>query len=621
MTLAPTRGRLVAAVAVALVAGAWFWAGTWLTLEWVDQGQIVYGAWRVARGDLPYRDFDHLYGPSLFFLNGELLRWFGEDLGVIRIGLLAVKAVLAALLFLVCRAVARPGIALLVTAWFIVQWGAPLWIYATPYAGHYTLACCLAGLVVLLGRPAGRWRRACLAGVLIGAGATFKQTTGLFVALAALLVLASRPERRGERDGLAWLGRALRVVIAIGSAAVVAGYLAPTVETWTGAMLMAPPLLALVLEWLRDLPRERALAAGRPRLAGALAFGVGFAMPLLAWAAYYASQGALGDLVHDTLLGLPQLVHWFVPLSTPLPLTLVFGAALAVAAAGLATGRAAPVVLAGIASVALFTALTVIPGGGSTAAQVTQFLPVGLVWVSAPIALRDPTAETPRLIWWFGALVGLSLYPASDLPHTLMIVPAELPLLALLVEEAWSRARAPLARTGVALLVGAPMVARAGADAVSLGHAVASRPSPPVAFDRARGVWDATPQFETMHAVTARLDDLAPRGTPLLVLPSAQLLYVLADRPSALPRAELVLYLLAIDAIGTDDARALLSDDALVAELAARRPLVVRTRDAGWARIAAAFPKLRAWIDGRYEVIDTVGRVEVLRPRGQRSGG
>ncbi len=79
MTLAPTRGRLVAAVAVALVAGAWFWAGTWLTLEWVDQGQIVYGAWRVARGDLPYRDFDHLYGPSLFFLNGELLRWFGED--------------------------------------------------------------------------------------------------------------------------------------------------------------------------------------------------------------------------------------------------------------------------------------------------------------------------------------------------------------------------------------------------------------------------------------------------------------------------------------------------------------------------------------------------------------
>src|SRR5262249_46380133 len=89
------RVPALAVAAIVRVAAVGFWPGLWLSLEWVAQGQIVYGAWRVARGDLPYRDFVHMYGPSLFFLNGALLRWFGEDLAVIRIALLVVKALLA----------------------------------------------------------------------------------------------------------------------------------------------------------------------------------------------------------------------------------------------------------------------------------------------------------------------------------------------------------------------------------------------------------------------------------------------------------------------------------------------------------------------------------------------
>jgi hypothetical protein len=611
----PPRTSLAVVAAIVLGAAVWFWPGTWLTLEWVDQGQIVYGAWRVARGDLPYRDFDHLYGPSLFVLNGALLRWFGEDLMVIRLGLLAVKALLAGLLYVVCRSVARPAIALLVTAWFVVQWGAPLWIYATPYASHYTFACSLAGLAILLGRPATGWRPAFAAGLCVGLGATFKQTTGLFAAAGIAMALASAPAPEGARDGLAGIARATRALAAIAVAAIVAGYLAPTLETWTGALLMAPPLFAMVLDWLHDLRQERALAAGRPRVVRVLAFGAGFGAPLLAWAAIYASQGALADLVHDTLVGLPQRLHWFVPLAPPHPITLVFAALLAVAAGGLAAGRALPVAGAGLGTLVLFAAAAVVPGWGIVTAESARMLPIALVWTVAPLALRHDGGEPPRLLWWFGALVCISLYPASDLPHTFMILPAVIPLLALLVDRAWSRAATSLARAGLAVVVGVPLLVRAQVDAVGLARAVAARPAGDEGFARARGVWDPMPPFEAMRQAVAWVDREVPPGAPLLVLPSAQLLYVLADRPSALPEAEMIFYLLAVDVMRPEDARELLSDDDLVAGLARRRPLIILARDAGWRRIAAAFPRLRDWVDRHYEVSATADGLELLRPR------
>src|SRR5262245_21358578 len=454
----PPRVPGLAVAAIVLVAAVWFWPGLWLSLEWVDQGQIVYGVWRVARGDLPYRDFVHMYGPSLFFLNGALMRWFGEDLAVIRIGLLAVKALLAGLLFVVCRTVARPAIALLVSAWFVVQWGSPLWIFATPYAGHYALACSLAGIAILLGRGSDGWGAALAAGLAVGTGATFKHTSGLFAALAVLVVLTSRPIPAGERDAYASLGRASRSAVAIATVLIAVAYLARVLDTWTAALLVTPPLLALTVEWLPDLPEERALVRGGPRLVPALAFGIGFAMPVAAWVVIYASQGALPSLAHDLFSGLPARVSWHVPLETPHLITIGFVAVLLGGALGLAAGRPALVALAGLATVALFLAATFVPGAGILEVQMTRFLPIALVWAAAPLALRSPSDEASRLVWWFGAMLCLSLHPSSDLPHALMILPGVLPVLALLIEEAWRRAATPLARAGVVTLVGAPLL-------------------------------------------------------------------------------------------------------------------------------------------------------------------
>jgi hypothetical protein len=100
------------------------------------------------------------------------------------------------------------------------------------------------------------------------------------------------------------------------------------------------------------------------------------------------------------------------------------------------------------------------------------------------------------------------------------------------------------------------------------------------------------------------------------VLPSAQLLYFLADRPSPLPRAELVFYLLTTGLLHPADARALAPEDDLLTRLRVSPPFIVRGDGADWRRIAETYPALAKWIDASYVPVARVGALEVLRPRG-----
>jgi hypothetical protein len=106
------------------------------TLEWVDEGMIVYPSWRTAEGALPYVTFTHVYGPSLFFLNGGLMRVFGADLGVVRLFLVAVKACVVVEVYVLARSVAPAWIALVVSALLVAVWGTPIWLFNAPYATY-----------------------------------------------------------------------------------------------------------------------------------------------------------------------------------------------------------------------------------------------------------------------------------------------------------------------------------------------------------------------------------------------------------------------------------------------------------------------------------------------------
>src|SRR5262249_36662074 len=91
------------------IAAAYFSLGWSLTMEWMDQGQLLYPSWRVAEGAVPLRDFAQMYGPSTFYLLGWLLRAFGPDVLVVRIALIAVKALIAVIAYAITfRIASRP---------------------------------------------------------------------------------------------------------------------------------------------------------------------------------------------------------------------------------------------------------------------------------------------------------------------------------------------------------------------------------------------------------------------------------------------------------------------------------------------------------------------------------
>ena len=180
------------AVVVAVLAGAYFALGIRYTVGWesgwIDSGLVVYGSWRVADGALPYRDFDHVYGPAVFFWNGALLRAFGADLHVIRASLVVVKTLLAVGVHALATAAAgRTWAAVAATGFLVVVWGAPLWLFAEPYAQHYGVLLAVAGAAAFLAMPARPYVAALLAGLSFGCAAAFKLTCGV-VGLSAVVL-------------------------------------------------------------------------------------------------------------------------------------------------------------------------------------------------------------------------------------------------------------------------------------------------------------------------------------------------------------------------------------------------------------------------------------------------
>src|SRR5262249_113677 len=148
--------RVLELAVLAIVAAAYFRSAISGGVGLTDEGQVVYPSWEVARGAIPYVDFRHLYGPSLFFLNGARLRRFGADRRIGRLTLVVVKTLVAVLVYVLARRVAPRAMALLVFALLVAVWGAPIWFFNAPYATYYATALSLGGVVLATGPPGGR---------------------------------------------------------------------------------------------------------------------------------------------------------------------------------------------------------------------------------------------------------------------------------------------------------------------------------------------------------------------------------------------------------------------------------------------------------------------------------
>jgi hypothetical protein len=180
-----------------------------------DQSIVFDGSYRVASGQVPYRDFVMPFGPVTFWLHAVFFKvlgvsYFSYVFGAALINVLAVvaSAGLVRLLFPSCRALAY--LAAAVTAvWFYPPFGTP-WVDQTAFFFSY-----LGLLALLAGAKQTRPRRGDLLAALSGVAAFLamlsKQNAGLFMlpAYPVVIVAAWLIERRGLARRLGWFGAGL----------------------------------------------------------------------------------------------------------------------------------------------------------------------------------------------------------------------------------------------------------------------------------------------------------------------------------------------------------------------------------------------------------------------------
>ncbi len=619
-------------VLLAVGAALYFRLGAPYTMEWTDQGQIVYPSWRVAEGAMPYRDFYHVYGPALFYVNGALLRVFGADLTVLRAALVLLKALIAALVYLGARTLAPWPFALGSYVLCVAVWGAPWWVFNTPYANHFALALTFAGMLLVARR--GRSAAACLlAGLCFGVAALFKQTAGLFALVSLVLFLiwdtqatrAAPPGGKTPAAGLDLVARAARGVALVAALGLFALYLANGGERWNATLLVAPVGLSIALLGARELRGAGDPAARVQSLGRMLAAAAGLSIPLAACAAYYAWHGALTALVFNTVRGLPELVHWFIPLPME-GRAVALAAGLVAVLAGLRAWRVfAAQHPAAVAPTATALALVAVVAAAflwrdwwwfSDVFRLLYAVPLALVWAALPrVVLPRRSGTAPPALaafFFFAASSLLLLHPGGDLPHILMGLPAFLPLLAVQLARLHGaepgRAAAMVSAACLTLL----LLVLCAPFALALATAPAALPAGWTGFARAPGVRDAAPKFRDATELV-RAIDAQPPARPLFAIANAQMLYFLAGRPSALGREEYLLYLVAADVIAADTVRDLLPPAAITTRLEALRPLVIdEPGSALGEHFRRVYPEVAAYIDAHTRAVRTAGVFRLL---------
>jgi hypothetical protein len=625
-----------------VLAAAYFSPGATLSLEWTDEGQIVYPSWRVAEGAIPYRDFGHLYGPSLFLFNGALLRVLGADLLVLRLSLVVLKSITAVLVYACAARVASGPAALFVYALLVVVWGGPWWVFNTPYANHYAVTLILAGLATFLRLRERIAAASLLAGVCFGLAATFKQTSGAFAA-AALALFLLRDSQCGGSEHPGRLEtrvlpavRLLRVLVLAGVAVLIAAYLAPQSTLWNAAALSAPAavLLGVLLAGELRAPAGGHLLRG---LSAIGASGIGTALPIAVYAGVYAALGLLPDLWFNMVSGLPQLFEWYTPYPAPAWRALALTVTLTGLLVSVRLWREAPrvvavtVTAACVLPTAAFLAVDLGSAGGVSAyvrktafygPVLRFFLLLPLLSVSAGLACllgraRERSDRAAELFLYVATLALLFLYPAADFWHALMILPALLPLLAHQIQRAvcgvgdaagWNLA-SRFVPAICFLVLAAPFVhglwkarAEPGADRT---------------FVRARRITSPDAHFSKVLDLVGEVEAQAAPGQRALLLTNEQMIYFLLGRPSVLEREEFVLYLVGAGLIHPENARVLVPEERIIERLRRDRPLVIdRKNNPAAERFRKTFPQAAAFIaascpraggSGGYDLLDCGG--------------
>jgi len=283
-------------------------------LDAQDEGYFVEQATRVLHGQLPYRDFDSLYTPGLLYLHAAVLSVFGGSplIDLRAVGLIS-RLVLGVGLYLVCRRLVRPAIAVLPSLFILVGLDRlpSTW---EPHPGWPSAALTVIGVWAFMRLPElTGFRRAVLLiglGTLAGLTFVFKQNAGVLLGLALVLGFAWQP--RSVTRPLRVAQFALLVLTLAATLVLIRPHFDPVM-----ALYLIVPLLAVGYAVLRQV-RVDSDGATLASLIGAIAcLGVGFCVVSLPW--LVALMSALNwdlDLVKSFVGVTNQDVLWY-PLKAP----------------------------------------------------------------------------------------------------------------------------------------------------------------------------------------------------------------------------------------------------------------------------------------------------------------
>ena len=306
----PRAGTWPLLIVAALASAALLW--NFHDQHWypADEGNYAHVAERVLAGETLHLDVQDVHPGYINFVNAAAFKVFGIDLRSLRYPLMAAAFAQAMLtwFFLAGRD------ALLATLASVASVALGVLQFLNPTTHWYALSVTVM-LVAWLGWvPQGHRVRLVGAGVLVGVVVLFRQLTGVWVAMA-VVVLALGELRTGARGRQAVVARGLVVLML----AALVGYLAKAGgPEASGIVLIASWPIAVLLLMLRNVE-----VSNRDCLAllGQLAVGGGVAvLPLVA---YHVVHGSSGWWLADTLLASVRLTtleffdraaFWVLPL-------------------------------------------------------------------------------------------------------------------------------------------------------------------------------------------------------------------------------------------------------------------------------------------------------------------
>lgn len=114
-----------------------------------DEGFVVQSAYRIVKGEVPYRDFFNAITPGSYYWTALWMKFFGTTFFAVRIGTLATSAlIMFSSLLVLDRLGVRSRAAFLMVAAFLSFYGGPFWFIASHH--WVALLFCLVSLLLLL---------------------------------------------------------------------------------------------------------------------------------------------------------------------------------------------------------------------------------------------------------------------------------------------------------------------------------------------------------------------------------------------------------------------------------------------------------------------------------------